>query len=128
MKDIHVPNEFAPPKLGMVHLLVRRGALPNKQISELGLSPWCLYLNYRIDNVREPQEFSDDVFQVTELLIQHGADADVQNEPGSFSGGERGRPLSEIFSKAFGPSEGEYLKALLAPKRGPSFGEWLGWV
>ena len=118
-----------PPNLDgvqpdMVRLLLMRGSQPNDkaQGSFRGITVWAIFLLEIQEFKRlDPNYFAacDDLYQLTEMLIESGADPDLLLQGAG--------TVSNILKNVFSPKESAHLEYLLAQNRRSRLWKWLGW-
>ena len=132
-------NEIDPD---VIHLLLKRGANPNEELtlhksdrpSSDGLTihkyeytwttVWALFLQSlyeaKIKKIRKPPMLVQDELEVTKLMIENGAAADLRPwrtfPLPKFSGGPMLTP-SDVFHKVFPPPDAVFLEQLLRKHR-----------
>lgn len=124
---------FRSHNLGMLRLLLEGGANPNQ--SHLNTSVWDNFLSHCYE--RRPNTTTERVLaEVFTLLLNHGADPEVNIETGKSSEKATfsGRIIkysvytraSEII-EACCPNEAHNLKVVIEKQRGYSILRWIGW-
>ena len=125
----------------MVRMLLDRGADPNQKLINERTSVWGLFLK-QISGIRElrcgkyyeQRKLQSAYFDVTALLLQRGADPDLDCEelvsrtPGTtIYSNPQYSAMSELFGAIFGDYQCRELEALRVQNRSINFWKWIAW-